>query len=120
MLCEFLILTGESANDYLNKLQNSQHYALRPFDTLAAAELAAMYLHETSLSSARRNDIKNVDTKTRLKFDRQIVAIAKAHGASEILSDDGGVKTFGELHGIKVTQTWELPLPELPAQATLF
>jgi hypothetical protein len=48
---------------------------------------------------------------TKIKFDRQIVAIALVSGASEIISDDGDVAAIGERWGIKVTSIEDLPLP---------
>ena len=48
---------------------------------------------------------------TKVKFDRQIVAIALVNGASEIISDDPHVKAIGERWGVKVTSVDDLPIP---------
>ncbi len=48
---------------------------------------------------------------TKVKFDRQIVAIALVNNASEIISDDADVAAIGERWGVKVTSIEELPLP---------
>src|SRR5688500_1777096 len=46
VLSEFLILADADRNTYLQKFQHSPNYEIRPFDTRAAIELAAMYLKE--------------------------------------------------------------------------
>ena len=47
----------------------------------------------------------------KLRFDRQIVAIAKTNRATRIYSDDEDVMKFATRLEIKVVRTWELPLP---------
>jgi hypothetical protein len=48
---------------------------------------------------------------SKVKVDRQIVAIAKVHGAETIYSDDGDVRSLGEDSGIAVTRIVDLPVP---------
>ncbi|MGD9562551.1 MAG: hypothetical protein AB7F88_10645 [Pyrinomonadaceae bacterium] len=114
-LCEFLILAYADRTTYLRQFQNSPNYEIRPFDTRAAIELASMYnVEKKTLTGKKLAAFNSVDTKTRLKFDRQIIAIAKANNIKTIYSDDNGVKTFGEFHGLEVIRSFELPLPEPP------
>ena len=47
----------------------------------------------------------------KVKFDRQIVAIAKLHKAHTIFSDDADVKTLAEDIGIKAVRCWDLAIP---------
>ena len=59
----------------------------------------------------------------KVKFDRQIVAIAKVRGATEIYSDDQDIATFGADAGIPVCPVAEVPLPppkqeDLPLEET--
>src|SRR6266478_4893414 len=56
---------------------------------------------------------------TKVKFDRQIVAIAKVNECKRLYSDDGDVINFGEKAGLEVISTWKLPLP-LAKQTNMF
>ena len=51
------------------------------------------------------------ETWAKLKFDRQIVAIAKVCGATSIYSHDGGIQTVAGRVGIEVLRLHDLPLP---------
>ena len=86
---------------------------VRPFDELAAIELAAMEI-EARKTGDKRGAISQPWTK--VKFDRQIVAIAKVNSATRIYSDDGDVRAFATKAGLEVVTSWELPLP--PAKQT--
>ena len=54
----------------------------------------------------------------KVKYDHQIVAIAKVEGVSELISMDEDIHKHGKLWGIKVLNVSDLPLPakqeELP------
>jgi hypothetical protein len=54
----------------------------------------------------------------KVKFDRQIVAIAKVNRAHTIYSDDADVRKFATKAGIKAVPTWDLPIP--PSKTPLF
>jgi hypothetical protein len=56
---------------------------------------------------------------TKLKFDRQIVAIAKVSNVSIIYSEDKDIKKYGERIGINVVKPDELPLPPEKTQMEL-
>ena len=47
----------------------------------------------------------------KVKFDRQIVAIAKAHGATAIYSDDPHIAKHGEDCEVRVISLADLPVP---------
>jgi hypothetical protein len=55
----------------------------------------------------------------KVKFHRQIVAIAKVHGVSEIYSDDSDIAALSERAKIKVVRLADLPLPLAKAQLDL-
>lgn len=50
-------------------------------------------------------------TKSAMKFDRQIVAIALVSGASVLYSDDDGVAKFAAACGLAVKRVTDLPVP---------
>jgi len=57
--------------------------------------------------------------KTKIKFDRQIVAIAKAEGASVVYADDDDVHRYAKQTGLKAYRTSELEIPPEDPQGSL-
>jgi predicted nucleic acid-binding protein len=108
VLSEFLILAGRDGPGYLEKLSGMKNILVRPFDQVAAIELAAVEV-EDRLKEGKRGG--SASSWAKLRFDRQIVAIAKTNGAVRIYSDDEDVMKFARRLGIEVIRTWELPLP---------
>lgn len=108
VLCEFLILAAKDGPMYLEKIQASKTLLLRPFDERAAIELAAMELSERGKGGKRAGADSPYQ---KVKFDRQIVAIAKVNGAHTIYSDDEDLRKFASKAGMKVVCTWDLPIP---------
>jgi len=54
----------------------------------------------------------------KVKYDRQIVAISRAHNVHTIYSNDNDIRVIAEDIGIKVVPCWELALP--PSGTPLF
>ena len=108
VLSEFLILVGMDGPQYLDKLSSMKNILVKPFDELAAIELAAREVEDREKGSKRSG---STSTWAKLRFDRQIVAIARINKADTIYSDDEDVRTFATRLGIAVTRTWELALP---------
>lgn len=86
-------------------------FSIEPFDQRAAIELAQML---------KKRPRKGPETWAKLKFDCQIVAIAKACGATQIYSDDEDVYKLGAAASIPVLRTRDLELPPEAGQAELF
>jgi hypothetical protein len=116
-LCEFLVLAENDGPQYLSELGNLPGFSIRPFDQMAAIELAAMELLARG-KGGKRLPAAAATPWQKVKFDRQIVAIAKVSQAHTIYSDDGDVRVLAENSGIKVIPCWELPLP--PSKTPLF
>jgi hypothetical protein len=51
------------------------------------------------------------NTWAKVKFDRQIVAIARVNAATTIYSDDEGVISFARVCGLTAIPVWALALP---------
>lgn len=115
VLTELLILAGKEGPQYLEKIQASKTLLVRGFDERAAVELAAMELADRG-KHGKKGGVEAPYQK--VKFDRQIVAIAKVNGAHTIYSDDDGVRKFASRIGLKVISTWDLPIP--PSKTPLF
>ena len=59
------------------------------------------------------------ESRAKIKFDRQIVAIAKAEGARAVYSDDESVIRYSRQAGLEALRTSDLPLPPDDPQAEL-
>lgn len=116
-LSEALVrVDAAAAGRIIAEIQKHAVLRIESFDTLAAIELAAMT--RDSLRRGRKRDDR-VGTWAKLKFDQQIVAIAKIHRASVIYSDDGDIRTIAARVGISVVGVAEMQLPPESAQFDL-
>ncbi|MBN8982097.1 MAG: hypothetical protein J0I29_12605 [Rhizobiales bacterium] len=116
-LAEALVRAGVAGSQGLiEKLQGFAVFRIEPFDTRAAIEVAAMSRDALAAGNKRG---KSDATWAKVKYDRQIVAIAKVNGATTIYSDDGDIKTLGQKMKIAVISVADLPLPPEKAQMDL-
>lgn len=116
-LSEALVRPGiEAAEKYVERLQKMSVFRIYPFDTKAAMEVAAMARAELVMGRKRGNSDAPWQ---KVKYDRQIVAIAKVVRASTIYSDDRHVRTIARKAGIEVVRLADLPLPPHAAQRDL-
>ena len=67
----------------------------------------------------RKRRKKAAATWAKIKFDHQIVAIAKVNGATAIYSDDQDLRTFAQQAGLQVVGLADLPLPPKESQPPL-
>lgn len=119
VLSEVLVHAGEAMQPYLDILNGQSVFRIAPFDQKAAIE-AALAMSDAIKRGGHRVDAANPDaTKTKIKFDRQIVAIAKAEGARAIYSDDGDVHGYAKHAGINIYHTSDLALPPEDRQGSL-
>ena len=117
VLSEILVHAGSAGSEYLDQLNSQSVFRIVPFDERAAVEVAVMI--KASLDIGDKRGGVDGTSWAKIKFDRQIVAIAKVEGATALYSDDPGVRTFGENAGLTVIGTWELPLPPVDSQPSL-
>ena len=95
-LAEVLTHSTETAQDWMQVLNTHACLQVRPFDDKASFELAQL-LGE---NAAGLRDI--------LRFDRQIVAIARVYGASVLYADDDKVAEFATKCGIPAKRLKDL------------
>ena len=115
-LSEILVRAGRAGPQYLAQINSTSVFRTAPFDERAAVEVAAMT--RSALDSGdKRGGAEG--TWAKIKYDRQIVAIAKVQGATTIYSDDSGVKTLGNGIGLTVIRLFDLPLPPEDPQTSL-
>jgi predicted nucleic acid-binding protein len=116
-LSEVLVRAGaEASQDIVEKLQKFSVFQIQPFDSRAAIEVAAMTRGALAKGNKRGGSIA---TWAKVKYDRQIVAIAKVAGATAIYSDDDDVAAIAKEANIKVIKIGDLPLPPQDAQIPL-
>lgn len=101
---------------FVERMSKTSSVLLAPFDVLEAMEAAAM-ASEALRSGDKRGGATGDYQK--IKVDRQIVAIAKFHGATIIYSNDKDVQTLGKREGISVIGIEDLPLPAKPVEPPL-
>jgi hypothetical protein len=103
-LAETLVRSGPNRAQYMKILGDSWKFQLVPFDARAAIEAA-------DLVAAVKTKKEKWDTWAKVKFDIQIVAIAKAQGVSVIYSDDQDLENYAKRFNIRVIRICDLPLP---------
>lgn len=92
------------------------NFEIAAFDEVAAVE-AAIYTAAAKKRGNKRGDAGG--TWAKVKFDRQIIAIAKVRGVDKIYSNDEDIVKFAKIEKIEVLAVWDLPDPP-PAQEDLF
>ena len=112
VLSELLVcISHDRIPDLLTQLNASIWFRIEAFDSAAAVELAIRTASAIAAGDKRERALAETPW-AKIKFDRQIVAIAIVNGATEIISDDPHVKAVGERWGIKVTSVEDLPIPK--------
>lgn len=108
VLSEILIKAGTAGPKYIDILHEHSHFKIASFDERSAIECAAQ------LADARKRGDKKAGATApwaKVKFDRQIVAIAVVNGVERIYSNDEDIEKYAKASGLRVTKLWELPLP---------
>ncbi len=117
VLSEILIRAGAAGPGIIETIQRSATFRVAAFDTRAAIELAQ--LTNASLTTARDKRDAIAAPWAKIKFDRQIVAIAKVHGATAIYSDDEQLIAFATSNSIPCIRVADLPIPKSVRQPQL-
>ena len=119
VLSEVLVHAGRASEQYLELLNRQSVFRIAPFDQKAAIE-AAIAMKDAIARGGHRVDAANPDaTKTKIKFARQIVAVAKAEGVHTIYSDDDDVCKYARQSDLKAYRTAELELPPEDQQSNM-
>jgi hypothetical protein len=103
-MAEVLVRAGKNRPQYMTVLGDSWKFQILPFDSRAAIETA-------ELIEAVKTKKEKWDTWAKVKFDIQIVAIAKAEAATVIYSDDQDIENYAKRFNIRVIRICDLPLP---------
>lgn len=119
VLSEILVRAGPAASqEIVEKLNRLPVFRVEPFDARAAIEVAAMTRGALTTSGTKRGAA--VGPWAKIKYDRQIVAIAKVNRATTIYSDDRDIRSIAAAENIPVIGLAELPRPNETRQGDLF
>ena len=111
VLSEYLIKAGPNKDEYANMILQSKNFTTGDFNVRAAIELTL--LKDPDLS---KKSLDEKVTKAKIRFDRQIISIAKVNGADCVYTSDGNLAKTARVNGLRAVMAWELPepLPETP------
>lgn len=112
-LTEVLVRAGKDRENIYAKLANNSVFEIAPFDGKAAIECSIQL--QNALSAKEQRAI----TKTKLKFDWQIVSIAATRQVTKIYSDDADVANAAARLNIAVSRINDLALPAAAKQGKL-
>ncbi len=104
-LAEVLVRAASGGPEFLRILSSSKHFRIAPFDERAAVEFAA---HQAGRIAAGQR--APAATRSKAKFDDQIVAIAAVEGATTIYSDDEDIAKLAQGQ-FEVVKIGAIPLP---------
>jgi predicted nucleic acid-binding protein len=112
---ELLTAIGPDAQQYLNVVGRSRVFEVGNFDARGAAELA--FLNRGALKAA--DDQANAEPYQKRKVDRQIIAICKVYGVTELYTDDKGLSNCARICGITPISLSEITIPDSSRQGQL-
>ena len=116
-LSECLVHAGPAGAGYLAILGKQACFRVASFDERAAIE-AAVRTYQARARGQRKGGNPEA-SKTKIKFDRQIAAIATVEGATVIYSDDSDVRSYAKQAGMEAYGLVYLPLPPENPQTAL-
>jgi hypothetical protein len=111
-MAEVLVRAGTARAKYVSLLSDTWRFQLLPFDSRAAIESA-------ELIAAIKSNKEKWETWAKVKFDIQIVSIAKAESAALIYSDDKDIENYAKRLKIQVVRICDLPLPPSEVDAPI-
>ncbi len=106
VLAEFMVRAGSIGPELLKRLSNTSRFNLATFGVKAAIEAA-------DLIRAIKDEQKGqqIDKWAKVKFDTQIVAIAKAENVPVIYAEDPHIEALARRVNIDVRKVCDLGLP---------
>lgn len=113
VLAEILARAKEATQGYIDTLKSQKVISIAAFDQRAAIEAGLL------LGDALAAVVPDNQDKRAMKFDIQILAIAKVNGADQIISTDDKLLRRAERLGITAIHLSQLPLPPSPPQLAL-
>jgi hypothetical protein len=101
------LLAADSRNEYLTIIRRKAIFEIAGFDDPEAVELVEHWMKEGN----KRLKPNTPETWAKLKYDRQILAIAVTRRVETIYSTDDDLRKFAESANIKYSGLVDLDLP---------
>lgn len=105
-LAEVLVGAGPEMMECIGIFKKEYSFEIGDFDTMAAIEVAI----QTDAYLAGSTKPLNDETKAKVKYDRQILAIATTNQANTLCTDDRGLQSKAKRAGLEVFGISDLPL----------
>lgn len=105
---EFMVGAGKARQNYQTRLEQLSGFRVEPFGQKAALE-CAIILAEVFTAKEKR-----AVSRTKMKFDWMIVAIAKVAKASVIYTGDDDIARYAQHARIATISLDSLPMPPQP------
>jgi hypothetical protein len=108
VLAEYYTRWGIASDAVFKTMNQSSKFQVVPFDERAAIEVGMMF-H----SAIQQGDKKSGSESPwqKVKYDRQIVAIARTNSASTVYSNDKDICKWSKELGMKAISVWDLKDP---------
>jgi rRNA-processing protein FCF1 len=105
VVAEYVAGGGKHKNERLEIITKNKSFLIGSFDLKAAVECSML-----KDGDAGKN-LTPMQTKAKVKFDRQVIAIALANAADTVVTGDEGLGKTAKQAGLNVIYPWDLPLP---------
>jgi len=109
-LAEALTALAEKAVEMTEQIENRSCFRIKAFGKREAIEIA-IRTHDAILAGDKREGVE--EPWQKVKYDRQIIAIAKTENVTAIYSTDEGVHKHAKLWGIPVLHLADVTLPSV-------
>lgn len=113
VIAEYLVRGGPDKVKRLEIFTSNKNFLVAPFDLKSA-----ILCSEIEDADAGKS-LSEAQAKSKVKFDRQIIAIALAQGADTIYTGDWKLGARAADNGLKVVYTWDIPFPPQVAQLSI-
>jgi predicted nucleic acid-binding protein len=113
-LSELLVKAGDAGPKYLEIVARSKFFRIAEFGERAAVEAAAITREAIAIGS-KRGPTPEADW-AKVKFDRQIVAIAKVVGAKTVYTNDAQLGAHARAADLETIAFDKLPEPPVQPQ----
>jgi hypothetical protein len=107
-LCEALVPVADKMSEVIGRIEQQSCFKISPFDKRSAIELA--FRTKKAIDAGDKKEGRACGWQ-KVKYDRQIVAISQAEGASVLYSMDEDIHAHGKLWGLRVLHVSDLPIP---------
>ncbi|MEI7669324.1 MAG: PIN domain-containing protein [Pseudomonadota bacterium] len=118
VLSELLVKADKERESIVSTIQKNSVFRIIPFDTLAAIEVAEIASNAIKTTGNKRGN--ETGEWAKIKYDRQIIGIAKVNRATAIYTDDDNLINCANSNNIKTIRLKDISLPDEFNQLSFF